>query len=145
MRANSLTNLGVALDYNVTSDYDKVLVLAGIASEIEELAPHATEIATIVANLPDVLTVQEATDIINNLTVSVTTLPAGSIATSELVGTEIRLGIPRGDAGSNGFDGLTPMIEFSVDVNGNLVYEVVDWLNINTGDTLSKQLRSGNG
>ena len=57
MRANSLTNLGVALDYNVASDYDKVLVLSGIASEIEELAPHANEIATIVANLPDVLTV----------------------------------------------------------------------------------------
>ena len=63
MRANSLTNLGVALDYNVASDYDKVLVLSGIASEIEELAPHANEIATLVANLPDVLTVQEASEL----------------------------------------------------------------------------------
>ena len=105
MRANSLTNLGVALDYNVTSDYDKVLVLADIASEIEELAPHANEIASIVANLPDVLTVQEATDIINNLTVSVTPLPAGSIATSELVGTEIRLRIPAGAQGVQGIQG----------------------------------------
>lgn len=105
MRANSLTNLGVALDYNVSSDYDKVLVLADIASEIEELAPHANEIATIVANLPDVLTVQEATDLINNLTVSVTTLEPGSTATSELVGTEIRLGIPAGVQGAQGIQG----------------------------------------
>ena len=60
MRANSLTNLGVALDYNVVSDYDKVLVVAGLAEEIEELAPHANEIATLVANLPNVLTVASA-------------------------------------------------------------------------------------
>ena len=105
MRANSLTNLGVSLDYNVASDYDKVLVLSGIASEIEELAPHANEIATLVANLPDVLTVQEASELVNNLTVKVTTLPAGSTATSELVGTEIRLGIPAGTQGAQGIQG----------------------------------------
>lgn len=138
MRASSLTNLGVAIDYNIASDYDKVLALSEIASEIETLAPYANEIATIVANLPDVLTVQQAVGIINNLTVSVTTLEPGSIATSELVGTELRLGIPRGDIGPRGFNGLAPMVEFSVDVNGNLVYEVVDWLDVNTGDTLNK-------
>ena len=90
MRANSLTNLGVALDYNVVSDYDKVLVVAGLAEEIEALAPHASQIGEIVANLPDVLTVQQAVDVLNNLTVSVTTLEPGTDATSELVGTEIR-------------------------------------------------------
>lgn len=105
MRANSLTNLGVALDYNVSSDYDKVLVVAGLASEIEELAPHANEIANLVANLPDVLTVQEASELVNNLTVKVSTLPAGSVATSELVGTEIRLGIPAGTQGVQGLQG----------------------------------------
>lgn len=105
MRANSLTNLGVALDYNISSDYDKVLVLAGIASEIEELAPHANEIATLVANLPDVLTVQQAVDVINNLTVNVATLMPGADATSELVGTEIRLGIPAGTQGVQGIQG----------------------------------------
>ena len=138
MRANSLTNLGVALDYNVASDYDKVLVLSGIASEIEELAPYANEIGEIVANLPDVLTVQQAVDILNNLTVSVTTLEPGTATTSELVGTELRLGIPRGDVGPRGYNGLAPMIEFSIDGEGNLVYEVVDWLDINTGDTFSR-------
>ena len=105
MRANSLTNLGVALDYNVVSDYDKVLVVAGLVEEIEALAPHANEIATLVANLPDVLTVQEASELVNNLTVKVTTLPAGSTATSELVGTEIRLGIPAGTQGAQGIQG----------------------------------------
>ena len=105
MRANSLTNLGVALDYNVASDYDKVLVVAGLAEEIEALAPHANEIATLVANLPDVLTVQEASELVNNLTVKVTTLPAGATATSELVGTEIRLGIPAGTQGVQGIQG----------------------------------------
>ena len=105
MRANSLTNLGVALDYNVASDYDKVLVVAGLAEEIEALAPYANQIATIVANLPDVLTVQEASELVNNLTVKVTTLPAGSTTTSELVGTEIRLGIPAGTQGVQGIQG----------------------------------------
>ena len=138
MRANSLTNLGVALDYNVTSDYDKVLVVAGLAEEIEALAPYASQIGEIVANLPDVLTVQQAVDVLNNLTVSVTTLEPGAEATSELVGTEIRLGVPRGDVGPRGFNGLAPMIEFSIDGDGNLVYEIVDWLDVNTGDMLSK-------
>ena len=105
MRANSLTNLGVALDYNVASDYDKVLVVAGLAEEIEALAPHPNEIATLVANLPDVLTVQEASELVNNLTVKVTTLPEGSTPTSELVGTEIRLGIPAGTQGAQGIQG----------------------------------------
>lgn len=105
MRASSLTNLGVGVDYNISSDYDKVLVVAGLASEIEELAPHANEIANLVANLPDVLTVQEASELVNNLTVKVTTLPAGSTATSDLVGTEIRLGIPAGTQGVQGLQG----------------------------------------
>ena len=136
MRANSLTNLGVALDYNVASDYDKVLVVAGLAEEIEALAPYASQIGEIVANLPDVLTIQQASDLINNLTVKVTTLNPGTQATSELVGTELRLGIPRGDKGERGYDGLSPDIEFSLDERGNLVYEVVNWIDVNTGDTV---------
>lgn len=137
MRANSLTNLGVALDYNVASDYDKVLVVAGLAEEIEALAPYASQIGEIVANLPDVVTVQQAVDVLNNLTVNVTTLPENVPATSELVGTEIRLGIPRGHMGPRGYNGLAPMIEFSMDGDGNLVYEVVDWVDVNTGNTVN--------
>lgn len=137
MRASSLTNLGVGVDYNIASDYDKVLIVAGLAEEIEALAPYADQIGELIASLPDVLTVQQAVDVLNNLSVSVTTLPENAPATSELVGTEIRLGIPKGDRGPKGYDGLSPEIEFSVDGNGNLVYEVVDWVNVNTGNTIN--------
>lgn len=137
MRANSLTNLGVGIDYNIASEYDKILLLSNIASEIEELAPHANEIAQIVANLPDIVSVQQAVDVLNNLSVSVTTLDPALPATSELVGTEIRLGIPKGDRGPRGYNGLAPDIEFSLDGDGNLVYEVVDWIDINTGHTVN--------
>ena len=137
MRASSLTNLGVGVDYNIASDYDKVLIVAGLAEEIEALAPYADQIGELIASLPDVLTVQQAVDVLNNLSVSVTTLPENVPATSELVGTEIRLGIPKGDRGPKGYDGLSPEIEFSVDGNGNLVYEVVDWINVNTGNTIN--------
>ena len=139
MRASSLTNLGVGVDYNIASDYDKVLVVAGLAEEIEALAPYSSQIGEIVANLPDVLTVQQAVDVLNNLSVVVTTLPENVPATSELVGTEIRLGIPKGDRGPRGYDGLSPEIEFSVDGDGNLVYEVVDWIDVNTGDTTNRK------
>lgn len=137
MRASSLTNLGVGVDYNIASDYDKVLIVAGLAEEIEALAPYADQIGELIASLPDVLTVQQAVDVLNNLSVSVTTLPENVPATSELVGTEIKLGIPKGDRGPKGYDGLSPEIEFSVDGNGNLVYEVVDWVNVNTGNTIN--------
>lgn len=102
MRANSLTNLGVAVDYNIASDYDKVLIVAGLAEEIEALAPYSSQIGEIVANLPDVLTVQQAVAVLSNLSVVVTTLEPGVEATSELVGTEIRLGVPRGVQGIQG-------------------------------------------
>ena len=143
MRASSLTNLGVGVDYNIASDYDKVLVVAGLAKEIEALAPYSSQIGEIVANLPDVLTVQQVVDVLNNLSVVVTTLPENVPATSELVGTEIRLGIPKGDRGPRGYNGLAPMLEFSIDGDGNLVYEVVDWLDINTGDTLNRPTEEG--
>lgn len=139
MRASSLTNLGVGVDYNIASDYDKVLVVAGLAKEIEALAPYSSQIGEIVANLPDVLTVQQAVDVLDNLSVVVTTLPENVPATSELVGTEIRLGIPKGDRGPRGYNGLSPEIEFSVDGDGNLVYEVVDWIDVNTGDTTNRK------
>ena len=141
MRASSLTNLGVGVDYNIASDYDKVLVVAGLAKEIEALAPYSSQIGEIVANLPDVLTVQQAVDVLNNLSVVVTTLPENVPATSELVGTEIRLGIPKGDRGPRGYNGLSPEIEFSVDGDGNLVYEVVDWIDVNTGDTTNRKVK----
>jgi hypothetical protein len=141
MRANSLTNLGVSIERDIASGFDLIQEVAGIASEIEALAPHADEIATIVANLPDVTTVQQANEVLNNLTVSVTTLPTGSMATAELVGTEVQLGIPRGATGADGYDGVTPVVEFTVDGAGNLQYEVVDYIDINTGNTMPQPIQ----
>ena len=127
MRASSLTNLGVASDYYIDSDYDKVLQLSAVTQQIQQLAPYATEIATLVANLPSITTIAQAEELINNLTVVATTLPAESATTATLVGTEIRLGIPRGEAGAAGANGKTPIIEFTMDVSGNLQYEVVGY------------------
>ena len=141
MRANSLTNLGVSIERDIASGFDLVQTVAGIASEIEALAPYANEIATIVANLPDVTTVQQASDLVNNLSVSVTTLPEGSAATATLVGTEIQLGLPKGDTGRAGYNGVTPVIEFTVDSAGNLQYEIVDYIDVNTGNTIPQPMQ----
>ena len=131
MRANSLTNLGVSIERDIASGFDLVQTVAGIASEIEALAPYANEIATIVANLPDVTTVQQANEVLNNLTVSVATLPTGSMATVGLVGTEIQLGIPRGATGADGQNGLTPVIEASFDsATGILTFDTVGYKDI---------------
>jgi hypothetical protein len=139
MRANSLTNLGVAIERDIASGFDLVQAVAGVASEIEALAPHADEIATIVANLPDVATVQQANEVLNNLTVSVTTLPAGSAATAELVGTEIQLGIPRGATGADGQNGLTPVVEASFNAaTGILTFETVGYKDIADEDLVSE-------
>lgn len=142
MRASSLTNSGVASDYYIDSDYDKVLQLAAITQEIQQLAPYATEIATLVANLPDITTIAQAQELINNLTVVATTLPAGSNATATLVGTEIRLGIPRGNAGVAGANGVTPIVEFTIDGSGNLQYEVTGWIDVNTNNTVANSLQA---
>jgi hypothetical protein len=82
-----------------------------------------------------VTTIQQANEVLNNLTVSVTTLPTGSETTAALVGTEIQLGIPRGATGADGLNGMSPYVEFSVDPNGNLQYEIVKYVDVNTGTT----------
>ena len=138
MRANSLTNLGVSIERDIASGFDLIQEVAGVASEIEALAPYADEIATIVANLPDVVTVQQANEVLNNLTVSVTTLPVGSEATAALVGTEIQLGIPRGATGADGQNGLTPEIEANYDsFTGILTFETVGYKDITDEDLVS--------
>ena len=121
MRANSLTNLGVSIERDIASGFDLIQVVAGIASEIEALAPYADEIATIVANLPDVTTVQQANEVLNSLSVSVTTLSEGSEATATLVGTEVRFGIPRGADGINGIDGVNNYthVKYASDITGS--------------------------
>lgn len=128
MRANSISHPGVGASRELPSSFDDIKALSAIAEEIAELAPYAEEIATLVAALPDVTTVQEAVDIINNLSVTVETLPEGSTATATLVGTNIHFGIPRGNKGDAGANGLSPNISITYDdATGNLEFDVVSW------------------
>lgn len=69
-------------------------------------------------------TLEQAIEILENLNVEVTTLPAGSQATSALINGVWQIGIPEGLAGSDGEDGKTPVINVAYDTNGNLVYTV---------------------
>ena len=85
-------------------------------------------------------TFDQAVAILENLNVNVTTLPAGSEATSALVNWVWELGIPAGADGANGvngvngtngidgadgYNGLTPVPTFSYnEITGDLEYEV---------------------
>jgi len=70
-------------------------------------------------------TFDQAVAILENLNVNVTTLPAGSDATSALVNGVWELGIPRGIDGEDGYSGLTPVPTFSYnEITGYLEYEV---------------------
>lgn len=68
-------------------------------------------------------TFDQAVAILENLNVEVTTLPAGSQATSALVNGVWQIGIPRGTAGIDGEDGSTPVVTMSY-VAGDLKYVV---------------------
>jgi len=70
-------------------------------------------------------TFDQAVAILENLNVNVTTLAAGSEATSELVNGVWELRIPGGRDGEDGYSGLTPVPTFSYnELTGDLEYEV---------------------
>ncbi len=70
-------------------------------------------------------TLEQAVAIIENLNVEVTTLSAGTDATSELVDGVWRIGIPRGLDGADGYSGLTPIPSFTYnELTGDLEYSV---------------------
>lgn len=68
-------------------------------------------------------TFDQAVAILENLNVVVTTLDAGTQATSSLVNGVWQLGIPRGTAGIDGLDGFTPEVAVKYSL-GNLNYTV---------------------
>lgn len=68
-------------------------------------------------------TFDQAVAILENLNVEVTTLPAGSTATSALVNGVWQIGIPEGVNGIDGNDGNTPELTMTYD-SGNLKYTV---------------------
>lgn len=69
-------------------------------------------------------TFDQAVAILENLNVEVTTLPAGSNATSALVNGVWQIGLPRGTNGTDGIDGNTPELTMTYDA-GNIKYTVV--------------------
>lgn len=70
-------------------------------------------------------TLEQAVAILENLNVEVITLPFDSDATSELVNGVWHIGIPRGMAGTDGHNGLTPVPTFTYnEVTGNLEYTI---------------------
>lgn len=68
-------------------------------------------------------TFDQAVAILENLNVEVTTLPAGSNATSALVNGVWQIGLPRGTNGTDGNDGNTPELTMTYD-SGNIKYTV---------------------
>jgi hypothetical protein len=124
MRVSSLTNLGVAIERDIPSGYDEIQDVAAIDEEVVIVANNIDSVVSVAIDLPDILTVQAAADLVENLSVSATTLGDGTEATAVLTGSNIAFGIPEG---KDGADGQVPDIEFSVDVDGNLQYEVVGY------------------
>ena len=68
-------------------------------------------------------TFDQAVAILENLNVEITTLPAGSDATSALVNGVWQIGIPKGLNGIDGNDGSTPELTMTYD-SGNIKYTV---------------------
>ena len=68
-------------------------------------------------------TFDQAVAILENLNVEITTLPAGSNATSALVNGVWQIGLPRGTDGTDGNDGNTPELTMTYDA-GNIKYTV---------------------
>lgn len=119
MRANSISHPGVAISRELPSNFDKIEKVAEIQDEIEQIAPYTSELVTISANLPDVLTVQEASNLVNNLAATVvSTLPAGSQADVALNGTTLEFSIPKGEDGIDGVDGVNNYIHVKYAIDG---------------------------
>lgn len=122
-RATSLSNIGdLAVNRLIDSKYDIVKQVAAKLPEIEQIA--AEDIDGLIAGL------NEALDFTGIIVVAgevaawdpetkVITVPTlqGEVGLQGLAGTD-------GADGVNGTNGLTPSVQFSVDVNGNLQYEV---------------------
>lgn len=106
-RRSQLTAPTVAVDRNINNS--SMDIITSVNSHIDEIAAIGTEEVladiAIVAGL-DFDAVLDGVDVIDNLTVAVVeTLPAGTPASAELVGSEIRLRIPKGLDGVDGVDG----------------------------------------
>lgn len=121
-RATSLSNIGdLAVNRLIDSKYDVVKAVAAKLTEIEQVA--GADVAGLVVAL------NEALDF-TGITVVSGELADWNSGTKVLTVPTVKgdpgpqgIGIA-GTNGIDGIDGLTPNVQFSVDVDGNLQYEV---------------------
>jgi len=127
MRQNSLTNPGVLYNRELSGMYDDVKVVADnidglIAIGESDLIGLATE------ELESIVDVAEAAELIENLEFSAKTLLPGQNATAILEDSLVTIGVPRGQTGMAGANGLTPILNIN-ELNGILTVEVVGYDN----------------
>lgn len=112
-----------SMQLNALASMTGVDVVAGIANNVTAISGSALTALTYNEWL-SILGVTEAAQLIQNLEVQASSLPAGSEASATLTGSQLVIGVPRGEDGVDGIDGLTPKITLSVDGNYNLIYDV---------------------
>jgi hypothetical protein len=115
-RSTSLNNLtGTAITREIDSKYDVIKAVSNYLTDIETVAD--ADVATLIAEL-------EAAQDFSGISV-VTGSPVNWDAVNKI------LTVPKGDTGNtgapgdDGADGVIPVLEFSMDAEGNLLYEVV--------------------
>lgn len=122
-RTTSLINIGdLAVQRLLDSKYDVVKAVSAYLADIETIA--AQDIPAIAQAL------QDALDFTNF------TVVPGAVPSWDPINKVLTVPTVKGDTGAtgpagadgangtNGTNGLTPQVEFSVDVNGNLLYNV---------------------
>ena len=127
-RSSSLNNFTLtAITREIGSKYDDVKEVADNIDTITAIAD--SDILNLTEEqLTNAALGGEAYLGLINMEAVANTLGSGSDASVNYDNGILTLGIPRGANGINGSDGLVPDVEFSVDTEGNLQYEVVGYL-----------------
>lgn len=90
----------------------EILAVVNNEADIDTVADNITDITGVANNLTSIL---EAATMLNNLTVSSSTIAYTDEATAAVTGNNIAFGIPQGVPGVAGEDGRSPQYEFVVD------------------------------
>ncbi len=117
MRKPSLGSTSVAVDRNIpNTDMDSINIVAGEIDAIRTIEANLADLGVIEDNveelvevaeaLPDVATVEAASDLVNNLDTTVEMLAGGEVPTTSVSGHTIAFGIPIGDTGVQGEQGV---------------------------------------
>lgn len=156
-RSTSLNNItGTAITREIDSKYDNVKIVADSITQVENVSDSITAGDLIGANAIAGMTAAqgaEGTQPSWNSLTGVLTIPKGDTGSTGVsvtgVTRTIGTGLPgatdtftvtfsnattstyqvtNGSNGTNGTNGMSPDVAFSVDINGNLQYEVIGWI-----------------